>query len=331
MEENKKNVSCFAEKEVWISLIIGIVIGALLLYLLTLIPAIGKRIGTSNKTVLKTKNGNIKQEELFQEMKKTYPISYILEIIDRNILEKKYSLTEEQENEIMVNVDNILEQYETYGYSETEFFSQSGFADKDDFINYMKLNYRRNLFYDDYFKQQIKEEDRKEYYESNEIYGTINTKHILIETSEDNTEANVIKTAKEIISKLNSGKSFDEVANEYAGKVIFENVSFDFFDEDSIASEYVEASKSLNEGEYTKEAVKTEYGYHIIYCISKEEKPTFEEIDEKIIDILSKDLESEDQYIADRALIELRKEYGLEIKDETIRKLYEDYCNEFNQ
>lgn len=331
MEEENKIENFFARKEVWISFAIGLIIGMVLLYLLGLIPTVGNKIGTASKTIIKTKNGNINKDDLYEEMVKSYPISYLLELIDRNILEKKYSLTKEQEEEVMESMDRILEQYKNYGYTEEQFYAQSGFADRDDFVNYMKLNYRRNLYYKDYYKGQIPEEERKEYYENNNIYGTINTKHILVEVSEDRTEADAIKMAKEVISKLNSGKDIDEVANEYGDEVVFENVSFDSFDEASIATEYVEASKSLNAGEYTKEAVKTDFGYHIIYCISKEDKPSYEQVEDKILDTLSNELSAGNQNIADKALIELRKENGLEIEDKTLKKLYEDYCNEINQ
>ena len=64
---NKKKVlSIFKKKEVWISGIIGIIIGALLLYLLGLIGV----PGLGNQTIATMKTGKITESNLYKEMKK---------------------------------------------------------------------------------------------------------------------------------------------------------------------------------------------------------------------------------------------------------------------
>lgn len=330
MEENNKKENIFTKKEIWISGVIGIIIGVILLYLLQLIPAIGNRVGTAGKVIVKSKAGTVTQNNIYEEMKKSFPISYVLELTDKSILEKKYKLTEKQEKEIKDNVDQILEQYEVYGYSEDEFFAENGFKDKEDFIEYMKLDYRRDLYCTDYFKTLIPKEDIESYYASNDIFGNINTKHILVQTSDSVTDDKALATANEIISQLNNGKNFDDVANEYKDRTISEDINFDSFEATSFASAYVEASKKLNVGEYTKEPVKTDYGYHIIYCISKEEKPTLEQVEDKIVKILGADLEADDQYIRYKALIKLREENNLKFIDSKFKKDYEEYCKKIN-
>lgn len=330
MEEKNKKQNIFTKKEIWISGVIGILIGIILLYLLQLIPAIGNKIGTAGKVIAKSKAGAVTQNNLYQEMKKSYPISYVLELTDKSILDKKYKLTDEQEKEIKDNVDQILEQYEVYGYSEDEFFAENGFKDKEDFIEYMKLDYKRDLYCTDYFKTLIPKEDIEAYYKDNDIFGNINTKHILVQTSDSVTDDKALEIANEIISKLNDGKDFDAVAKDYKDTTISEDINFDSFEATSFASSYVEASKNLNVGEYTKEAVKTDYGYHVIYCVSKEEKPTLEQVEDKIVKILGEDLEAEDPYIRYKALIKLREENNLKFKDTKFKKDYEEYCEKIN-
>ena len=194
----------------------------------------------------------------------------------------------------------------------------------------MKLDYRRNLYCTDYFKTIISNDKVEEYYNNNEIYGTISTKHILVKISDDVTDAQALAKANEIIAKLNSGKSFDEVSKEYAETEITEDVNFDSFEASLYAANYVNAAKSLEVGAYTKEAVKTDYGYHVIYCVSKAEKPTLDQATDKIINALESDLEEEDQYIRYKALIKLREENNVKFKDKNYQEQYKDYCNQIN-
>lgn len=218
-----------------------------------------------------------------------------------------------------------------FGYTEETFLQENGFESKEDLIDFMKLNYRTNLYYLDYFRTLIPEEDIKNYYNENEIYGEIKTKHILVQASDETTEKQLTK-ANEIIAKLEEGKSFDDVATEYADNltIISEEVNFDWLDANSLAEEYVIASNKLEKDAYTKEPVLTDFGYHIIYCVDKAEKPTFEEAEEDIVQKLGKDLEAEDAYIRYRALIKLREDNGLEFKDEKFKEDYQEYCNEIN-
>lgn len=325
-EKNSNEKKKFSNKKVIISGVIGLIVGAVLVYLLVLLGV----PGFGNKTVATIKSGRVTENNLYKEMKKYYPISYVLESVDAQILNKKYKLTDEQENEINDQVDLILGQYSNYGYTEEQFLEENGFEDKDDFVNYMKLDYRRNLYCIDYFKTLISEEDIKNYYEDNDIYGKISTKHILVEISDDVEDAEALKVANEIISKLNNGTSFDDVVAEYSDSVVSEEVEFDSFDESSLEETYVEASKSLEKDAYTNEPVKTSYGYHIIYCIDKEENPTFEQAENDIIEKLGEDLEEEDQYIRYKALIKLREDDNLKFKDSKFEKEYEEYCDQVN-
>ena len=325
MEEKKKNI-ILKKKEIWISIIIGIIIGAGLLFAIQLIPGIGKIGGA----IVSSKAGNVTENDLYKQMKKSYPVSYVLELIDKPILEKKYKLTDEQEKEVEEQVEKILKQYETYGYTEETFCEENGFENKEDFTNYMKLDYRRNLYCIDYFKTLLTDGQIEEYYNNNEIYGTITTKHILIQTSDDVTEQQALKTANEVIAKLNSGTSFDEVSKEYSDTAVTEEVKFNSFEASNYAESYVNASESLQVGEYTKEAVKTDYGYHVIYCVSKDEKPSLEQAENDIVEVLSKDLEAEDQYIRYKALIKLREDNKVKFKDKKFEEEYKKYCDQIN-
>lgn len=326
IKDEKKKVNFLKKKEIWISGIVGLVIGGLLIYLLGIlgVPGLG------NETIAKFKGGKIDQNDLYKEMKKYYPVSYVLEIVDDSILKEKYELTDEQKSEINTEVDSILNTYKTYyGYTEEAFLEENGFESKEDFINYLQLDYRRNLYCIDYFKTLIPTEDIQNYYDEN-VYGEINTKHMLVNVSEDVKDEEALKLANEIIAKLDDGASFDDVANEYKDKITTENVDFDSFNSNLLAEEYAEASKELDKDTYTKTPVKTDFGYHVIYVIDKKDKPSLEEVENDIVETLGKDLEAEDKYIRYKALIKLREEYNLKFNDKKFKEEYEEYCEQVN-
>ncbi len=314
------------KKEIWISGIVGLILGAVLIYVLGIlgIPGLG------HETIISFKGGKVTKNEAYNEMNKYYPITYMLELADKSILDGMYKLTDEQNKEINEQVDSILNMYQTYyGYTEEQFLEENGFKTKDEFIDYMQLDYKRNLYCIDYFKTLIPEEDINNYYNDN-VYGKINTKHILVQVSDDTTDKQALATANEILAKLKEGKSFDDVANEYKDKVKTENVDFDNFTESSLAENYVKASKELEKDEYTTEAVKTDYGYHIIYCIDKADKPSLESVENDIVELLGKDLEAKDQYIRYKALIKLREDKNMKFKNKDLEEEYKEYCNQVN-
>lgn len=326
MEEEKVKENLFKKKEVWISLLVGLIIGGLLIYLLGTFGIM--KMG--GEVVATFKGGKVKEDTLYKEMKKSYPVSYVLELVDSKILEKQYKLTEEQENEINEQANSIISLYQTnYGYSEEDFLAGNGFDTKDEFINYLKLDYRRNLYCVDYFKTLVEKKDIEEYYNNN-VYGEIKTKHILAQTTNGMSDAEALAVANEIIGKLNSGANFDDVATEYGDKTISENVDFDSFTASNLATEYTKAAIEAEKETYTKEAVKTDFGYHIIYVVDKQDKPALENVENDIVEVLSENLEAEDQYIRYKALIKMREDNGLKFIEDTYKKSYEEYCAEIN-
>lgn len=322
----EKKKGFFNKKEIWISGIIGLILGAVLVYVFTVLGIFGL---SQDKTIASFKGGHVTQNDLYNEIKK-YGLNYALELVDKEILNDKYKLTDEQKEDVKEEVDSLLSMYQMYGYTEETFLSENGFESKEDFVKYMEFDYKRNLACLDYFKTLIPSEDIENYYNENVQFGEVNTKHILVEVTDDVTEKDALVKANEIIAKLNEGTSFDDVANEYADSVISEEVDFDSFTASSLAETYVEASKNLEKDTYTKEAVKTDYGYHIIYCINKADKPSLEEATNNIVEILSADLESEDEYSRYKALIELREDNNLKFKDESLQEDYKEYCEQVN-
>ena len=218
-----------------------------------------------------------------------------------------------------------------YGYSKEEFLTKSGFGSERAFIEYLRLQYRRTQYTDDYIKEQITDKEIEKYYED-KVYGDINTKHILVKVSSsatDEEKKEAENLAKEIITKLNEGKSFDEVKDEYKNKITYEELGYKAYNA-SLESAYMEAMQKLENNSYTKEPVQTSYGYHVIYRVDQKDKPSLEEATNSIVKILGKNLESEDSYIKYKALIKMREDSKLKFKDSKYKEEYKEYCEQIN-
>ena len=126
-------------------------------------------------------------------------------------------------------------------------------------------------FYDEEYVQKF--ESKKE----------MSAKHILLEDE---------KTAKEVIKKLNDGGDFDKLAKEYTKD---KTVELGYFTEDLMVPEFTKAAAALEKGAYTKEPVKTQFGWHVIMLEDvRDSKPlSLKELEPQIKNILSQNIVAE--------------------------------------
>lgn len=272
-------------------------------------------------------------EDLYEDMKEIYSVSNLLDIIDNKILEEKYPETDEMNTELNDQAENYYNMYnQYYGYSKEEFLTKSGFGSERAFIEYLRLQYRRTQYTDDYIKEQITDKEIEKYYED-KVYGDINTKHILVKVSSsatDEEKKEAENLAKEIITKLNEGKSFDEVKDEYKDKITYEELGYKAYNA-SLESAYMEAMQKLENNSYTKEPVQTSYGYHVIYRIDQKEKPALKDVKEEIITSLVSEHKSKDTSVQYKALDKMREDAKLKFTDTVLEKKYETYKSQYNK
>ena len=272
-------------------------------------------------------------EDLYEDMKEIYSVNNLLDIIDNKILEEKYPETDEMNTELNDQAEKYYNMYnQYYGYSKEEFLTKNGFGSERAFIEYLRLQYRRTQYTDDYIKEQITDKEIEKYYED-KVYGDINTKHILVKVSSSATDEEKKKAenlAKEIITKLNEGKSFDEVKDEYKDKITYEELGYKAYNA-SLESAYMEAMQKLENNSYTKEPVQTSYGYHVIYRIDQKEKPSLKDVKEEIITSLVSEHKSEDTSVQYKALEKMREDAKLKFTDTVLEKKYETYKSQYNK
>lgn len=130
---------------------------------------------------------------------------------------------------------------------------------------------------------KVSDTEAQKYYDENKSEfkdpGGIQIYHILVKDE---------KIAKEIIDKLNNGGDFTALAKEYSIDTSNKDQGGDLgiVNEDTqFVPEFKTAALALQPGEYTKEPVKSDYGYHIIKAGEKKEaqQKTFDESKATII------------------------------------------------
>lgn len=307
--------------------------------------------GCKNKTTPSNGNDNvvsltkteykISVDDLYQTLKERYATNYIIQEIDRTILDNEYKTDSEAKD----YVENQVKIYKMmYNNSDSELLTaiqEYGYATLDEFKDALLISYKRSLAAKDYEKAFVKEDDIKKYYDEN-VYGDITISHILVKldvtetmTDEEKTEAQkkADDKIKEIYEKLDGGEKFADVAKEYSedtatkkdgGKVgtYTKQEMIDKFNE-----EFEEAATKLKVGSYTKKTVKSSYGYHIIYKDEQKDKPKLEEVKDTIVDKLAKDLLDNDSKAQYKAMIKLREDYGLTFNDTEIENQYNNAVN----
>lgn len=270
-------------------------------------------------------------DDLYEDMKKIYSISSLLDKIDNNILEEKYPETDEMLDEIKAEAENYYNIYEQYyGTTKEEFLANNGFGSEAAFLEYLKLQYRRNEYSEDYVKSLVTDNEIEKYY-NDEVYGDINTKHMLVKvdsaaTDEEKTEAENL--AKEIISKLDEGKTFDEVKEEYKDKITYEELGYKSYNA-SLESAYMDEMKSLSNESYSKSPVKTSYGYHVVYRIDQKTKPELEDVKDEIIESLAETKSSKDTNLHYIALDKMRTDSGIKFHDTVLESKYNTYMSQY--
>ena len=145
-------------------------------------------------------------------------------------------------------------------------------------------------------------------------------------TDEQKTEAENL--AKEIISKLNEGKSFDEVKEEYKDKITYEELGYKSYNA-SLESAYMNEMETLANESYSKTPVKTTYGNHVVYRIDQKEKPSLEDVKEEITETLAKKIASEDKNLLYTSLDKLRMENNFKFYDTVLEGKYTTYMNQY--
>ncbi len=300
------------------------------------------KIKNGEEIVVKTKNGQITADTLYQKIKPKYGLNVLIDLIDTLIFADLYPQPD-------VNIPAGEYPNSTIG-AQVEYYKKQlgkdfnnyiktylGLNSESELYTYLELQYYRELVRNDYIKKIITDKEINDYY-SNKAVGEYNVSHILIVPEETEymsdedvktAEEKALNTAKDIIKKLDNKEDFATLAKTYStdkGSAVNGGL-IGWINKNDV--NYSEAFRlgayELKKGEYSKQPVKSEFGYHIIIVNDTKEKASLNDSKGKIIDYIVQDKIKEEVDYMTKALIELRKEYQLDIQDSVLKTAYDEY------
>ena len=270
-------------------------------------------------------------EDLYEKLKSQGGETTLVNMIDTFILNEEVETDEDAKTYADSQIESYKSSYESYGQDFNDALAQAGYEDEDAFKEALIVEYKKQKVAEDYIKDQITDTEIEKYYEDN-IYGDIEAKHILIapdvtddmtDEQKEEAEKKAKEEAEKIIKKLDKGEKFEDLAKEYSDdKGTAKNGGKLTVTYGEVVDEFWDATNNLKNKKYTKEPVKSEYGYHIIYRIKGKDKPELNDVKEEIIEKITDEKLQNDTNIQTEALVELRKKYDLKINDKDIKKSY---------
>ena len=293
-----------------------------------------------NNTIVKTDEGTIKADALYEKLRDKYGISMLVDLIDHQLFDEKYKTDNEEEETIDSQIEQMKSQYnndqEAFEAAITQYL---GVEDEDELRDMLSLEYKRNLAIEDYVKKSITDDEIQKYYDD-EVIGDIKVRHILIkpETTDDmsteeqqEAEDKAKEEAEDLIKQLDDGADFAELAKKNSDDTgsASDGGLIDYFNKDDNMDEaFLNASIDLEEGKYTEEPVKSSFGYHIILKVDQKSKPKLKNVKDDIIETLADEKLNEDATLRYNALIEIRKDAGIEFKDDSLKKDYDELMDQ---
>ncbi|MEO0547813.1 MAG: peptidylprolyl isomerase, partial [Pseudomonadota bacterium] len=134
----------------------------------------------------------------------------------------------------------------------------------------------------------------------------VSARHILVKTEEE---------AKSIIAELDGGADFVELAKtKSTGPSGPKGGELGFFGKGRMVPEFETAAFALEKGAYTKEPVKSQFGYHVIRVDDKRDKPlpSYEASKQQLRQVMLSEA-----YAA--AVKAAREEVGAEVLDDSLK------------
>ena len=276
-------------------------------------------------------------DDLFDELKEQYGSNNLLNMIDKYIISKEVKDDSDAKTKAKENLESIRSQYESAGYEWETVLTQYGYSNEDELLNELTTSIQKENVAKQYLKDNLTDAEINEYYE-NQVYGTYTVKHILIKpattdsmTDEEKSAAEDAAKAKaqEVIDKLNNGEDFTSLVKEYSedtGSVDNEGLVENFTKGD-VDDAFFTETNNLKNGEYSKEPVKSSYGYHVILRVSSTDKKALKDIKDEVMEKIVENKLSDDSTLYTKTWVDIRKKYNFTINDTTLKNAYEKTIN----
>ena len=194
--------------------------------------------------------------------------------------------------------------------------------------------YRQTLYLNKLMTEAVKkaanfsEEDIKAYYDAWEPQ--ITAQHILIAAKSDATDeekAAAKAKAEELIKQLKDGADFAELAkaNSADTGTAAKGGQIGPFKRSDMVPEFSTAAYDLkNAGDITETPVQTQFGYHIIKLVSRDEKKSFDEVKDQMAKEML-DAKLKDAAYLHQTMVDLVKAADVKITDESLQNALKNF------
>lgn len=306
-------------------------------------------LSNGDEAVVTFKDGDmISANDFYEEIKNSFGLDTLLNMIDKYVFEKEFADDIEDAN---TYAKAVIDQLKTNYGSEEELLSAlqySGYQTIEAYQNFVYISYLQNVAIETYVSNNITEDELKKYYE-NDVYPDMTISHILItpdvtDDMDDDEKEEKEKAAKEevekIIDELNNAKKDGEDIEEVFAKLAKEYSEDDDSKKDggslgeinigSLDSNYdelVKAASELKDGEYSTEVITTELGYHVILKTKTGDKKSYDDSLDSMKEAITQDKLNEDQSLMVDAIRYYRDLYDLDIVDSELDSQYSVYMN----
>lgn len=298
------------------------------------------KLKNGEELVAKVDNYKISADDLYSEMKEKYAVKTLIDNIDHQLLDTTYK-TDETETKAIEN--QIEEIKKTYG-SNDQIFEQIikqvyNVESVDELKAMLSLDYKRDLAIKDYVKEKVVTDEEVTTYYDTKVIGDVKASHILIKPNAKDSDSEETKTkkeneakkkAEEIIKKLDNGEDFAKLAKKYSDDkgTASKGGNLGYFNmDDDFEENFVSAAAALKKGAYSKEPVKTKYGYEIILKVDEKDKKKKDDLESTIRQTLADEKIKENSSTTTyyKRLRDWRESKGLKFEDKELKKMYDKY------
>lgn len=206
----------------------------------------------------------------------------------------------------LIDIKLLAKKAESENFAEDEAFKKR--------IEFLRERALHNALFEQQVVDAVTDEDVRARYDK-EVAATpaeneIKASHILVETEEE---------AKAIIAQLDGGADFAELAKEKStGPSGPNGGDLGYFTKGRMVPEFEEAVFALDVGSYTKEPVKTQFGFHVIkaHDLRPVQPPAFEQVQSQIRQVVLREKYFE-------LLQSLRADADVQIDDPAYKQAYD--------
>lgn len=297
------------------------------------------KLKNGKEVAVKVGKSKITADDLYKELKSKYAMNVLVDEIDHMLLDSKYKTDEDETNAIDEQISAIKANYQDENTFLQAIQNYYGVETEAEFRDILSLEYKRNLAVNDYVADKVvTDAEIQEYYDNN-VIGDVKASHILIKSKAKSTDSDEEKEKKEqaalekaqkVIEELDNGGDFSKLAKKYSDDKGTASNGGDlgyFNKDDNYEENFVTAAANLKVGEYTKEPIKTEYGYEIILKVAEKNKAKLSKVKDEIKEKLAEEKLDSDRTLYYTSLENVRVDGKVVFKDAVLKRKYNNYID----